>query len=112
MRDRNDRMLSRSSNYVEFFRILKKRIQAAQAEAAISVDRELVLLYCQTGHEIINRQATEQWGAKVIDRSFTDIRCEFSDLRGFSPRNRKGMRTFVNFYSDWGQRADDYQRNN
>ena len=95
-----DRLISRSSNYTELLRTLKERIHSAQARAALSVNRELVLLYWQIGREILNRQATEQWGTKVIDRLSADLRREFPDMQGFSPRNLKYMRAFAEAYPD------------
>lgn len=38
---------------------LKARIQAAQLRAALSVNRELVLLYWQIGRDILVRQAAQ-----------------------------------------------------
>ena len=43
-------------------------IRTAQLRASIAVNRELVLLYWQTGRDILARQKEHGWGAKVIDR--------------------------------------------
>lgn len=90
----------RSSDYAELLLTLKERIHAAQVQAALSVNRELVLLYWQIGREILNRQATEQWGSKVIERLSADLRYEFPDMQGFSPRNLKYMRALAEAYPD------------
>ncbi len=42
--------------YDEFLVDLKRRIQSAQVRAALSVNRELVLLYWQIGRDILTRQ--------------------------------------------------------
>ncbi len=88
------------SGYDDFLRELKERISQAQIRAALSVNRELVLLYWQIGREILLRQHNEGWGAKVIDRLARDLRTEFPEMKGFSPRNLKYMRAFAAAYPD------------
>ncbi|MBW4662046.1 MAG: DUF1016 family protein [Drouetiella hepatica Uher 2000/2452] len=86
--------------YEAFLRDLKERIRDAQLRAAIAVNRELVLLYWRIGHEILTRQQQQGWGAKVIDRLAKDLKQEFPEMQGFSPRNLKYMRTFAEAYLD------------
>lgn len=74
---------------------LKARIRTAQIRAALSVNRELVLLYWGIGRRILDAQRTEGWGAQVIDRLAVDLRSAFPDMKGFSPRNVKYMRAFA-----------------
>ncbi|WP_049390497.1 DUF1016 N-terminal domain-containing protein, partial [Staphylococcus epidermidis] len=68
---------------------LKGRIHQAQQRASIAVNRELVLLYWQLGHDILTCQHAQGWGSKVIDRLAQDLRAAFPDIKGFSPRNLK-----------------------
>lgn len=89
-----------SDNYDEFFRDLKERIRSSQIKAAIAVNRELVLLYWQIGREILERQQKEGWGTKVVDRLAQDLKREFPEMTGFSPRNLKYMRSFAEAYPD------------
>ena len=42
--------------------------------AALSVKSELILLYWQIGQEILSRQGSKGWGAKVIDQLSVDLR--------------------------------------
>ncbi|MBE9125693.1 MULTISPECIES: PDDEXK nuclease domain-containing protein [unclassified Coleofasciculus] len=85
-------------NYDDFLHDLKERIRSAQVRAALSVNRELVLLYWQLGQDILTRQRQQGWGAKVIDRLASDLQKEFPDMKGFSPRNLKYMRAFAEAY--------------
>jgi len=85
-------------NYDDFLRDLKERIRSAQVRAALSVNRELVLLYWQLGRDILTRQRQQGWGAKVVDRLASDLQKEFPDMKGFSPRNLKYMRAFAEAY--------------
>jgi predicted nuclease of restriction endonuclease-like (RecB) superfamily len=87
-------------DYDAFLQSLKERIRTAQVKAALSVNRELVLLYWQIGHDIIERQQQQGWGAKVIDRLAQDLKRSFPEMGGFSARNLKYMRAFAAAYPD------------
>jgi predicted nuclease of restriction endonuclease-like (RecB) superfamily len=86
--------------YTDWLIELKTRIHAAQQRAALAVNRELVLLYWQIGRDILERQAKQGWGAKVIERLAHDLRTAFPDMKGFSPRNLKYMRAFAEAWPD------------
>ena len=86
--------------YAEWLAELKGRIHRAQQRASLSVNRELVLLYWQIGRDILDRQAEQGWGAKVIDRLAHDLRAAFPTMRGFSSRNLKYMRAFAQAWPD------------
>jgi predicted nuclease of restriction endonuclease-like (RecB) superfamily len=79
---------------------LKGRIHSAQQRATLTVNRELVLLYWQIGCDILARQASQGWGAKVIERLAQDLRAAFPEMKGFSPRNLKYMRAFAEAWPD------------
>ena len=72
-----------------FLQNLKNYIRQAQVQAAVSVNRELVLLYWQIGRAILLKQQQQQrkWGAKVVERLAKDLKAEFPDVRGFSRSN-------------------------
>ncbi|HET6383646.1 MAG TPA: PDDEXK nuclease domain-containing protein [Armatimonadota bacterium] len=88
------------AGYEEFLRDVKARVRAAQVRAALAVNRELVLLYWSIGRDILQRQRAQGWGAKVIERLSIDLRHEFPDIKGFSPRNLVYMQTFASAYAD------------
>jgi predicted nuclease of restriction endonuclease-like (RecB) superfamily len=92
--------LSIPADYYDFLRELKGRILQAQVRAVISVNRELVLLYWQIGRDILNRQQQRGWGAKIIDNLAADLQKAFPEMKGFSPRNLKYMRSFAGTYPD------------
>ena len=71
-----------------------------QVKAALSVNRELVLLYWQIGRDILARQQAQGWGAKVIERLSRDLRREFPEMKGFSRTNLMYMRAFAEAYPD------------
>jgi predicted nuclease of restriction endonuclease-like (RecB) superfamily len=87
-------------SYVALVAELKQRIADARLRAALSVNRELVLLYWGIGRDILSRQESEGWGAKVIDRLATDLGRAFPEMTGLSARNLKYMRAFAEAWPD------------
>lgn len=81
--------------YAELLATLKDRVATARVRAALSVNRELVLLYWSIGRDILDRQTAEGWGAKIIDRLAADLRREFPGMKGFSARSLRYMRDFA-----------------
>ena len=71
----------------------------ARVRAALSVNRELILLYWSIGQDILRCQQTEGWGAKVVERLAGDLRAEFPETRGLSRSNLLSMRAFAEAYS-------------
>jgi len=68
MNDKPISLIQPPEGYAEWLTDLKGRIHSAQQRATLAVNRELVLLYWQIGHDILTRQAEQGWGAKVIER--------------------------------------------
>ncbi|WP_306477942.1 YhcG family protein [Methyloversatilis sp.] len=93
-------LTSPPAGYADWLADLKGRIHTAQQRATLAVNRELVLLYWQIGRDILARQASQGWGAKVIERLALDLRAAFPDMKGFSPRNLKYMRAFAEAWPD------------
>ena len=88
------------NGYADWLADLKGRIHTAQQRATLAVNCELVLLYWQIGRDILARQASQGWGAKVIERLAHDLHAAFPDMKGFSPRNLKYMRAFAEAWPD------------
>ncbi|MEN6519231.1 MAG: PDDEXK nuclease domain-containing protein [Methanospirillum sp.] len=88
------------SDYTALLADLKSRVRSAQVRAATSANRELILLYWEIGRTILAAQEREGWGAKVVDRLAADLRREFPEMRGFSPRNLKYMRRLAEAWPD------------
>ncbi|MDE2252688.1 MAG: DUF1016 family protein [Betaproteobacteria bacterium] len=90
------------AGYADWLADLKGRIHAAQQRATLAVNRELVLLYWQIGRDILARQASQGWGAKVIERLAHDLRAAFPEMKGFSRANLMYMRAFAEAWPDAG----------
>ena len=89
-----------SPEYAEFLESLKEKVRAAQVRAGLAVNRELVILYWEIGHEIATRQQTLGWGAKVAPQLSKDLRRAFPEMKGFSPRNLNYMKAFYEAWPD------------
>lgn len=88
------------TGYAAWLAELKGRIHTAQQRATLAVNRELVLLYWEIGRDILQRQADQGWGAKVIDRLAQDLRAAFPEMKGFSRANLMYMRAFAQAWPD------------
>ena len=100
MSERPASLIAVPEGYADWLQDLKTRIHGAQQRATLAVNRELVLLYWQIGQDILARQASQGWGAKVIERLAHDLRAAFPQMKGFSPRNLKYMRAFAQAWPD------------
>ena len=94
-------------NNNEYFLVLediKTRIKAAQYQAIIGANREMIMLYWNIGNYINTHKS---WGNKFVENLSRDIRAEFPGITGFSVRNMKYMAKFASIYGDTGfmQRA-------
>ncbi len=86
--------------YKEFLEEIRTRIREAQIRASLSVNKELVLLYWSIGKSILDKQALQGWGSKIIDRMAQDLTASFPGVSGFSIRNLKYMRKLAEVYPD------------
>lgn len=88
------------SDYIQLLNDLKKRVASSRYKVALSVNKELILLYHHIGTEILKSQEVHGWGSKIIDQLSQDLRSEFPEMRGFSTRNLKYMRKFAEEYTE------------
>ncbi len=87
-------------DYRRWLAELKQRVERTRLRAVTSVNCELVTLYWQIGREILDRQQRQGWGAGVVDRLARGQKAAFPDMRGFSPRNLKYMRSLAQAWPD------------
>ena len=90
-------MLMNSNEYLHIVESIKQEIRTAQYRAAVSVNRELLVLYHSIG-EVINAHKT--WGSKFVENLAADIKLSFPDATGYSARNLKYMAKFAAAYPD------------
>lgn len=90
-------MLMNSNEYLQIIETIKGQIKGAQYQAALNVNRELIMLYYHIG-KVINEHKT--WGNKFIENLAADIRLSFPNVKGYSVRNLKYMAKFAETYPD------------
>jgi len=61
------------SDYAAVLNNLKERIQSERLRVTLAANAAMVLLYWDIGRVILDRQADQGWGAKVIDRLSNDL---------------------------------------
>lgn len=88
------------ASYPAFLSDLKVRIRKERLRVVLASNVALIILYWDIGQSILKKQSDEGWGAKVIDRLSADLSKEFPDMKGFSPRNLKYMRSFAVAWPD------------
>ncbi|KLK89389.1 hypothetical protein SZ63_00670 [Methanoculleus sediminis] len=88
------------ADYAAVLGDIKERIQSEHLRITLAANAAMILLYWDIGKIILDRQKSEGWGAKVIDRLAHDLKLAFPDMTGFSPRNLKYMRTFSRSWPD------------
>ncbi|MGE8060588.1 PDDEXK nuclease domain-containing protein [Pseudomonas sp. NPDC089547] len=95
MPERAPSLIDTPNGYKAWLADLKVRIHKSQQKASLAVNRELVSLYWHLGRDIVERQAAQGWGAKVIERLAHDLKAEFPGMKGFSRANLMYMRAFA-----------------
>ncbi|HFC8833164.1 TPA: YhcG family protein [Neisseria subflava] len=89
------------ADYGQWLADIKNRVLTARHKAVLAVNTELVSLYWHIGRDILQRQAAQGWGSKVIDRLGRDLREAFPEMKGFSRANLLYMRAFAEAWTDF-----------
>lgn len=88
-------------NYGLILQQLKDKIKIAQTRAILAVNNELLKTYWEIGDIIQKQENKVNWGSKVIDKLSADLKGEFPEMKGLSPRNLRYMRDFAVAYPDF-----------
>ena len=88
------------AGYADWLAGIKLRVQQARQRAVLAAHAELVRLYWRIGRDILERQAAQGWGSKVIERLAGDLRDAFPEMKGFSRANLMSMRAFAEAWSE------------
>ncbi len=87
-------LASLPKDYDNWLTELKTNISRTRLQTILASNAAMVLLYWDIGKRILDKQESQGWGAKVIDRLSLDLYKAFPEMKGFSPRNLKYMRSF------------------
>lgn len=91
--------------YSELLQKLKEKIKTAQQRAILAVNNELLSVYWEIGNAIAEQEQQAGWGGKIVDKLAADLKAEFSEIKGLSPRNLRYMRDFALAYPAFLQQA-------
>ena len=100
MKGAKDSALVASQEYRRFIEDLKARVISARICAARAMNRDMILLYWDIGRAIVEKQQSLGWGESVVEMVSADLRREFPQITGFSPRNVWDMKRFYLAYAD------------
>ena len=87
--------LEMTDEYFRFIEEIKDTIRNERISLIRNANVGMICLYWRIGRAILEKQKTDGWGSRVIDRMSMDIKKAFPDMSGFSPRNIKYMRKFA-----------------
>lgn len=76
---------------------IKNAITKTQLEIMTDANKKLVNLYFNIGKTL---EENSNWGNKFIDNVAIDLKLSFPNLKDFSVRNLKYMKSFYNEYKD------------
>ena len=94
----NENGMERS--YTAWITDLKRRYRATQIKAAVAVNSALIEFYWGLGKDISEKFAEEaKYGSRFFQRVSHDMRTEFPNDSGFSPRNIRYCQSFYRLYS-------------
>ena len=63
-----------TQDYVNLLQNIKQRIQQSQVKALLAVNKELILLYQNTGQMIAQKQNESHWGSHFFENLAKDHR--------------------------------------
>ena len=86
-------------SYKDLLAEIKNKVRNAQLKTVMAANAQMLLLYWQMGHYILQNQQAEGWSAKIIDKLSVDLKKEFPKLKGLSPRNLLYMKQFAEAYT-------------
>lgn len=86
--------------YEDFLLSIKERVRSAQLRAMLVVNNEHTQLYWTIGRDILQKQQSEGWGTKVIERLSRDLKVSFPQMQGLSRTNLLYMRAFAVAWPD------------
>ena len=94
------------SIYASSLAELKTKIKTARIKMAVVANTQLLRVYWEIGYFISKQEQTEGWGAKIVELLSNDLKSEFPDIKGFSPRNLRYMRDFYSAYPEFYYSSD------
>ncbi len=87
-----------NSDYLKILQGLKEKIIQTRQRVSLTANAQLLSLYWEIGKTIAVMESEQGWGAKTIEKLSIDLKTDFPEMKGLSPRNLRYMRDFSNAY--------------
>ncbi|MEK6948234.1 MAG: PDDEXK nuclease domain-containing protein [Nanoarchaeota archaeon] len=101
----SNQVIKRDHEYLSILSDIKNKIKTIQIKAAISVNKELILLYWEIGAIITKKQKGGKYGDSIVEMLAKDLSKEFPNMKGFSRTNLFNIRQWYLFYSKTEQKV-------
>jgi len=88
-----------NNQYGEMLRYIVKEIKSTRVTLAHRVNSAMMQMYWNIGKRLSEEQLKKGYGGGVVKRLSSDLKHEFPDTTGFSPRNLWDMKRFYEFYA-------------
>jgi predicted nuclease of restriction endonuclease-like (RecB) superfamily len=99
--------IAHNVEYKKWITDLRSKLKQAQLKAAVTVNQQLLMFYWELGTDILEKQKITAWGEGRLKQLSHDLMSEFPDMKGFSERNLRLIRQWVQF---WIERSTNWQQ--
>jgi predicted nuclease of restriction endonuclease-like (RecB) superfamily len=93
------KLIKINEEYKQWISELSERFRISQLRASVNVNAEMLSFYWSLGEDIVKLQAENKWGKNFFNNLSLDLQNEFPNVKGFSPRNLRYMKSFFILYS-------------
>ena len=91
-------------NYDAMLREIISEIKMTRVVIANRLTTSLTQLYWNIGKRLSSEKLDKGYGGKVVEQLSVDLKIEFPDNEGFSPRSLWDMKRFYDFYAEENQK--------
>ena len=87
-------------SYNELLTEVHQQIETTRLTAALSVNKQLIILYWNIGKAILEKQKKFGWGKAVVERLSADLLDKYGSIHSYSSRNLWFMRQMYEEYAN------------
>ena len=89
-----------TNNYNEMLRDIIAEVKTTRVVIANRLNTSVIQLYWNIGKRLSSEKMEKGYGGKVVEQLSVDLKSEFPDTEGFSPRSLWDMKRFYEFYTE------------
>ena len=89
-----------TNQYNEMLREIIAEVKITRVVIANRLSSSVTQLYWNIGKRLSIEKLEKGYGGRVVEQLSADLKCEFPDTEGFSPRSLLDMKRLYEFYSD------------